>query len=92
MKSRIFTAICILTFSIAVAFAADTEKHSAKPKEGFVPDAKTATRVAVAVWEPIYGEEHIALSNISQKRHLDCRGYISRHWFGRRGDCRNCER
>jgi hypothetical protein len=25
-----------------------------------VPDAKTAIRIAVAVWEPIYGEEQIA--------------------------------
>ena len=29
------------------------------PKEGFVPDAKTAIRIAVAVWSPIYGEKQI---------------------------------
>jgi hypothetical protein len=27
---------------------------------GYVPDAATAIRIAVAVWEPIYGEEKIA--------------------------------
>jgi hypothetical protein len=26
-----------------------------KPKEGFVPDAATAIKIALAVWEPIYG-------------------------------------
>jgi hypothetical protein len=30
------------------------------PKDGFVPDAKTAIKIAVAVWGPIYGEEHIS--------------------------------
>ncbi len=30
------------------------------PDEGYVPDEKTAIRIAVAVWEPIYGETHIA--------------------------------
>ena len=31
-----------------------------KPPNGFVPDAETAIKIAVAVWEPIYGREHIA--------------------------------
>lgn len=35
------------------------QKHSARPAKGFVPDEKTAIRIAVAVWSPIYGEEHI---------------------------------
>ena len=29
------------------------------PDGGYVPDAKTAIKIAVAVWEPIYGERHI---------------------------------
>ena len=28
-----------------------------KPKEGYVPDAATAIKIAEAVWIPIYGEE-----------------------------------
>jgi hypothetical protein len=31
-----------------------------KPAGGYVPDAETAIKIAVAVWEPIYGKEHIA--------------------------------
>lgn len=27
------------------------------PKEGFVPDAETAIKIAEAVWIPIYGDE-----------------------------------
>jgi hypothetical protein len=30
------------------------------PRNGLVPDAKTAIAIAVAVWEPIYGKRDIA--------------------------------
>ncbi len=30
-----------------------------KPLKGYIPDAETAIRVAVAVWEPIYGKQQI---------------------------------
>lgn len=30
------------------------------PDEGFVPSKEVAIKIAVAVWEPIYGEETIA--------------------------------
>ena len=30
------------------------------PKEGYVPDAATAIKIALAVWTPIYGASHIA--------------------------------
>jgi hypothetical protein len=30
------------------------------PKNGLVPDAKTAIKIAVAIWEPIYGIKHVA--------------------------------
>ena len=30
------------------------------PPNGFVPDAATASRIAEAVWIPIYGEQHIS--------------------------------
>jgi hypothetical protein len=30
-----------------------------KPKGGFVPDAATAIKIAVAVWTPIYGARRI---------------------------------
>lgn len=37
-----------------------TIKPNFKPKHGYVPDAKVAIKIAVAVWEAIYGEEKIA--------------------------------
>jgi hypothetical protein len=52
--------VSVLTVSVACVLAAETGKHTFKPKDGYVPDAKTAIKIAVAVWEPIYGEKHIA--------------------------------
>lgn len=60
MNKRTFISSCILICLIGFAFADDIPKHSAKPEKGFVPDAKTATKIAVAIWEPIYGEKQIA--------------------------------
>lgn len=37
----------------------DPKKRSYMPAKGFVPDAVTAIRIAVAVWTPIYGEKQI---------------------------------
>ena len=34
--------------------------HTYKPEAGYVPDADTAIKIAVAVWESIYGREQIA--------------------------------
>src|SRR5262245_21543379 len=44
----------------AVLFAADVAKHNFKPKDGYVPNSRTAIKIAVAVWLPFYGEEQIA--------------------------------
>ncbi|MBU2590505.1 MAG: YbbC/YhhH family protein [Nitrospinae bacterium] len=35
------------------------KKHNFKPEAGYVPDEKTAIKIAVAVWNPIYGEKVI---------------------------------
>ena len=49
-----------LVAGAGVLFAAvESAKHTVKPPAGFVPDAKTAIKIAVAVWEPIYGEKEI---------------------------------
>jgi hypothetical protein len=32
-----------------------------EPKDGFVPDAETARKIAEAVWVPIYGQKQIDL-------------------------------
>jgi hypothetical protein len=33
--------------------------HNYKPPDGYVPTADTAIRIALAVWEPIYGKDGI---------------------------------
>lgn len=49
--------------SVALALCARIVKAQAQgnrpPPNGYVPDAKTAIRIAVAVWSPIYGEKQI---------------------------------
>ncbi len=52
-------AVTISTLAMA-AFASDVPHTGVKPKDGFVPDAATAIKIAVAVWEPIFGERQIA--------------------------------
>lgn len=54
------TLLLALAVTGAVLLAAEAAKHTFKPKDGYVPDAKTAIKIAVAVWEPIYGEEQVA--------------------------------
>lgn len=52
----------LLGIMVAVTMAASAQDlpYSYKPAAGYVPDATTAIRIAVAVWEPIYGEKVIA--------------------------------
>jgi NTF2 fold immunity protein len=53
---RYFLVIaCGATLSIAAE-----PKHTYMPAAGYVPDAATAIKIAVAVWEPIYGAKQIA--------------------------------
>jgi hypothetical protein len=53
-------SVIVLTFSFVALFAADEGKHNYKPGTSYVPDAATAIKIAIAVWEPIYGAAHIA--------------------------------
>ena len=60
VKSSVLLS-CILCFIAGSLFAADEPKHNAMPrKAGVVPDEATAIKIAVAVWEPIYGADKIA--------------------------------
>ena len=45
--------------SISLILASVSQRHSVVPPEGFVPNEKTAIKIAEAVWFPIYGEEQI---------------------------------
>jgi hypothetical protein len=54
--------IMLMGFSlvgISIVLVAGSRQRSYVPPEGFVPNEKTAIRIAVAVWSPIYGEEKI---------------------------------
>jgi hypothetical protein len=46
--------------AFSAADAQSDRSPSFQPKEGFVPNAKTAVKVAEAVLAPVYGEEQIA--------------------------------
>jgi len=50
------TALICVAGSVATTFA----QTPVPPKNGYVPDAATAIKIAVAVWTPIYGERQIA--------------------------------
>ena len=42
------------------AYSQPTLAHNFKPSQGYVPDKATAIKIAVAVWEPIYGQAQIS--------------------------------
>lgn len=50
----------LLMLLLAVGLVSAAERPSYVPKGGFVPDEKTAVRIAEAVLDPIYGEQQIA--------------------------------
>ncbi len=67
-------------------FAAETAKRNIKPKDGYVPDAKTAITIAVAVWEPIFGADKIAAEKPYRARLTNgtwiVEGSLTRGWLG----------
>lgn len=59
--TRLGLAILAVSAAGVVAIPmARSENGSFVPAKGFVPDAATASRIAEAVWIPIYGEKLIA--------------------------------
>jgi hypothetical protein len=50
--------VCAGSGSDALKEAANTPGF--QPKAGIVPDAQTAIAIAIAVWNPVYGEKMIA--------------------------------
>ena len=55
---RLSFVLALLAMSALVS--AGEPPHSVAPPDGFVPNKETAIRIAVAVWEPIYGVAQIA--------------------------------
>jgi hypothetical protein len=58
MLLRIIAVACVAAF--ASSGIAQTTADSYKPPRGYVPDEATAIKIAIAVWEPIYGADKIA--------------------------------
>jgi hypothetical protein len=54
-----YALLCIAIGLPWLLSAQHSAPHSYIPPNGFVPDSATAVRIAIAVWAPIYGEQHI---------------------------------
>lgn len=52
--------ILIPAILLALTSGVFAQEHSVRRPQGYVPDAATAVRIAVAVWTPIYGAARIA--------------------------------
>jgi hypothetical protein len=50
--------IIFFTFFFSNFCFSQTQKNYI-PKKGFVPNKETAIKIALAIWEPIYGKKHI---------------------------------
>lgn len=59
MRTKNASMSFVVLLLVGLTMGASGQDHSYKPKEGFVPDAKTAIQVAEAVLIPIYGEAQI---------------------------------
>ena len=55
-----YLILMVLALSVLASVAQEASRHSYGPPNGFVPNEATAIRIAVAIWEPIYGKEAIA--------------------------------
>ena len=77
---------CIFVHTPLFAFGGEPEKHNFKVQEGYVPNASTAIEIAVAIWEPIYGEEKIAGEKPYQASLVRdvwiIQGSLSKGWLG----------
>lgn len=58
-KRTLVMAITLLLLA-PLAYPQPLSAHNYKPPQGYVPDEATAIKIAVAVWEPIYGQEQIS--------------------------------
>jgi len=57
--NRYSLALVLLAMTIAAGSAQTEREPSFHPKNGFVPNAETAVKIAEAVLIPVYGEEKI---------------------------------
>ena len=58
IRAKIRTVILTIMFMlVSVVAYSEASKHNFVPKEGYVPNAQTAIKIAEAVWLPIYGND-----------------------------------
>src|SRR5882672_3840959 len=58
--NKVLKGLCILSIVLSMSSAICSQTPKSRPeKDGFVPNAETAIRIAEAVWLPIYGEKLI---------------------------------
>ena len=60
MKPLHFFILALMSAVVVGCISNQTTTTNFKPRDGYVPDVRTAIKIAVAVWEPIYGVEQIA--------------------------------
>jgi hypothetical protein len=58
-KNILSKALMFGSLFTAFVICASDSVETYKPKDGYVPNAETAIRIAEAVWIPIYGEQLI---------------------------------
>ncbi|MFA6978451.1 MAG: YbbC/YhhH family protein [Ignavibacteriaceae bacterium] len=49
--------LCLSFSFITPNYFTDSAKDGYIPKDGYVPNAETAIKIAEAVWQPIYGQD-----------------------------------
>ena len=49
----------LLIAAVFLGLAGCASEHNYRPPEGYVPDAKTAEKIAEAIWKPVYGSKVI---------------------------------
>jgi hypothetical protein len=59
MKSNYLILVGILFIVFIIPISAKNIGQNYKPEQGYVPTAEVAIKIAVAVWEPIYGKTQI---------------------------------
>lgn len=58
---KTIAASLFLIIAVSLGCIAEEAQHNYIPKDGFVPTPDAAIKIAIAVWEPIYGATQIAM-------------------------------
>jgi len=57
--SNTFNLLIFFLVWVNIVSAAEAQIHNYKPANGYISDEEIAIKIAVAVWQPIYGKEQI---------------------------------